>query len=67
MWILIFWVHRTGFLNQLATLGVLGLLGGSCEVISGVISPLKRVVSLFTLLVTPVMTTLNRHPYQKAL
>ena len=33
------------------------LLGGSCVVISGVISPLTWVISIVTLLITPLITT----------
>ena len=36
---------------------VAGLLGGSWVVISGVISPLTRAISIVTLLLAPLITT----------
>ena len=52
---------NSGFWRQLndlqASLNWEGLLGGSWVVISGVISPLIWVITIVTLLITPLITT----------
>ena len=41
-----------------------GVLGGSLVVISRVICPPMGLITIVTLLITPLLTTLNRKPYR---